>query len=94
MSNHDVPVYGDGQYGEQRHGQQPVPDQREKAAQQLAVYPRPVPERGGGQRQVEAAEAQVRHAEVDDEHGRRVAHLKRANTVNNVRADTEARGRQ
>lgn len=81
VSDHDVPVYGYGQYGEQRHGQQPVSDQREETAQQLAVHPRPVPERGGGQRQVETAEAQVGHAQVDDEHGRRVAHLKQARRV-------------
>lgn len=81
VSNHDVPVYGYGQYGEQRHGQQPVSDQRKEPAEQLPVYPRPVPERGRGQRQVEAAETQVGHAEVDDEHGRRVAHLKHPTAI-------------
>jgi len=75
VSDHDVPVYGYGQYGEQGHRQQAIPHQRKQAAQQRAVDPRPVPERGGSQRQVETTEAQIGHAEIDDEHGRGVAHL-------------------
>jgi len=59
MSDHDVPVYGNGQYGEKGDGQQPVSNQREKTAQQLTVSPRSVPERRGGQRQVEATETQI-----------------------------------
>lgn len=39
------------------------------------MSPSPVPERGGGQWQVETAKTQVRHTQVDDEHGRSVAHL-------------------
>ena len=38
-------------------------------------------ELGGGQREVEAAEEEVRHGEVDDEDGRGVAHLPHAPVI-------------
>lgn len=60
MSDHDVAVDGDRQYGEEGDGQQGVPQQREEAAQYVAVRPGPVPEGARRQRQIEAAEQQIR----------------------------------
>ena len=75
MSDHDVAVERDGQYGEHGDGQQAVAHEREQDAQGVAVQPGPFVEQRRGQRQVEAAEHQVRHRQVDDEHGRRVPSL-------------------
>lgn len=75
MGDHDVSVEGDGEHGEERRGHERVPRQREQATQQLAVRPRAPRERGPGQRQVEAAEQQVRAGQAHYEDRSRVAHL-------------------
>lgn len=76
MADHDVAVERDGEHRENGDGEQAVAHEREQRAQGLAVHPRPVVEQRGGERQVEAAEHEIRHAQVDDEHGRRVANLR------------------
>lgn len=75
MADHDVAVDGDGEDGEEWDSRQSVAQEREEVTQEAAVAPGALPEGGGGQRQVEAAGHEVRYAEVDDEHGRRVANL-------------------
>lgn len=75
MGYDDVPIDGDQRHGEQGHGQQPVAEHGEQPAQEIAVRPRPFPERGGGQRQVEASEQQIRTGQINDEDRSRVAGL-------------------
>jgi len=76
VSDHDVSVEGDGENGEKGDGDQAVPQQGQQDAEGVAVAPRPLPEQRRHQRQVEAAQHQVGHAQVDDEHSGRVPHLK------------------
>lgn len=75
MSYHDVSVDGDGEDGEERHGHERVPHEGKEAAQEVAMAPRALLEHRRCQGQVEAAEHQVGHRQVNDEHGRRVTDL-------------------
>lgn len=68
VANHDVAVNSDGQDCEERHSHKAVAGQREELAQQFAMTPGALPERGGSQRQVETAEHEVGDTQVDDKH--------------------------
>lgn len=84
MADHHVSIQRDGRNGEQRHRRQAVAQQREQAAQHVAVRPRTVPVGAGRQRQVEAAEQQIGQRQVDDEEGGRIANLNAMQMYTNV----------
>jgi len=75
VADHDVAIERNGENGEDGDGQKTVAHEREEDAEDIAVNPRPVVEQRSGQWQIETAKHQVRYAQVDDEHGRRIAHL-------------------
>ena len=75
VSDHDVTVERDGQHGEHGDGDESVAHEREQDAQNGAVQPGAVVEERRRQGQVEAAQHQVGHAQVHDEHGRRITCL-------------------
>ena len=75
MAYHDVTIERDGQHSEHWDGQKSVAHQREERTQRLPMDPGSVVEERRGQRQVEAAEHQIRHAQVNDEHRCSIADL-------------------
>jgi len=81
MSNHDVPIDGNGQYRKNGDGQKPVAKEREEGAERLSVNPIPVPENGHGQREIETTEHEVACTEVDDKVRRRIMDLQEKKKV-------------
>ena len=69
MGDHDVSVDGDGEDVEDGDPEEAVPQERVELAELRAPDPPLGQELGGGQGQVEAAEQEVGHGEVDDEDG-------------------------
>ena len=69
MGDHDVSVDGDGEDVEDGDPEEAVPQEGVELAELRAPDPPLGQELGGGQGQVEAAEEEVGHGEVDDEDG-------------------------
>lgn len=80
MTYHDVSIERDGEHSEDGDGQEAVAHHREQGAEGLAVHPGPVVEERRGQWQVEAAKHEIRHAQIDDEHGRGIPNLRQKTT--------------
>lgn len=90
VTYHDVAVDGDGQNSEERHGHKAVACEGEELAQEVAVCPGALPEGGSSQRQVEAAEHEVGHTQVDDEDSGGITDL-RADTHTHIQLSVRER---
>lgn len=75
MSDHNVSIDGDGQDSEETDSDESVSEERKEPTEKWSVHPRAVPKGRCGERQVEAAEHEIGHREVHDEHRRCVPQL-------------------